>query len=392
MVMVTFVGGTLFGLAAGGAAPTHPDEFALIADSWELLHSEYVDTEHLDPSALAHGAISGMADAVGDTGHTYFLTPDEAALEAEAMSGAFGGIGVDFRVTGEPTTISSLVDGAPGQLAGLHVGDRIVEVDGQEAAGPDTEEVLDRIAGRPNTTVDLLVERPKQDGKLPFHITRAVIDRDATGWAMIPGSDLALVTLTDFPDGCTIELIKTVNEASEAGATGLVFDLRGNPGGYVQEAIGVAGVFLPAGEVALRERLADGTETVETVPSGVSPTGLPVVVLVDGDSASAAEIVAGALQDAKRATIVGTTTAGTGTILTDYTLADGSDLSVGTERWYTPLGRSAWHAGLTPDVVVEMPKGGASLTPGNLAGVNAKGLAKSKDAQLLRAIAVLEPD
>jgi len=389
LVAIVFAAGTVFGLGAA-PQPTHPEEFALIADSWELLHSEYIDAEHLDPSVLAYGAITGMADAVGDTGHTYFLTPDEVAAEDEALSGGYGGIGLDFRVAGEPTAISSLVSGAPAILSGLRVGDKIVAVNGTSTGGPDVYDVLDGLRGKPGTDVVVTVARPGQAGTLEFRVTRAIVDRDSTSWAMIPGTQFAFVQLYDFPDGATEELSTALNAAIDAGATGVILDLRGNPGGYVYEAVGVVGLFLGPSVTALREEGASRIWTSDLTPSEEIATDVPLVVLVDGDSASSAEIVAGALQDYQRAVIVGTTTFGTGTILSDYLLADGSSLSIGTEWWETPHGRSVWHVGLTADVEVSLPAGAIPLTPEDVKGLTAKKLAKSKDAQLLRALKVLK--
>ncbi len=305
-----FLGGVGFERAtateASATTGAHQGELALLGQAWDLLDREYVDAGDLDPIVLIRGAIEGMAYAVGDTGHTYLLTPDEAAAEDQALSSSAGG-------TGQP----------------------------------------------------------------------------AVDWALVPGTKTALIRLTIFSEGSAGEVRAAVDRATEAGATGLVLDLRGNPGGWEDEAVGVASVFLGAGEVVLRERGADHREVEVTVPADAAPTHLPLVVLVDADSASCAEIVAGALQDAHRATLVGTTTTGTGTLMTDFPLKDGSILSIGTSEWLTPAGRSAWHVGLAPDVNVELPPGVGPVRPDQLATLGSKRLAKSGDAQLLRALAIL---
>ena len=366
-----------------------PAEFALVGQAWDLLHSEYVDAADLDPAALAHGAINGMTDAVGDTGHTYLLTKDEEAAHDEALSRSYGGIGVELDSSASFPTISSLVPGAPAAMAGLKVGDRIAAVDGVPTAGPDQERVVDSIAGTPGTVVVLMIDRPGRTAPLRVPLTRAEVPQSAVDWAMIPGSRFALVRLAIFGEGCAEDLRAALHQATAAKATGLVLDLRGNGGGRTDEAIRVASLFLAPGTVVVRERGADGAETVESVPADAVPTDLPLVVLVDGDSASASEIVVGAFQDAHRAKIVGTRTAGTGTVLTGYPLADGSVLWVGTEEWLTPAGRSAWHVGLAPDVSVKLRTGVVPVAPSRLRALGAKGLAKSGDAQLLRAIALL---
>ena len=290
---------------ASGRADT--EDFALIREAWDLLHREYVDAADLDPSVLAHGAIEGMADAVGDTGHTYLLTADEAADQDQALS-----------------------------------------------SSPDGS------------------------------------DEPVVAWAMVPRTKLALIRLTVFAEGSAGKVRGAVVEATAAGATGLILDLRGNPGGWADEAVGVASVFLRAGDVVLRDREPNGTEHEYDAQPDASATRLPLVVLVDGDSASCAEIVAGALQNNHRARLLGTTTFGTGTLITDFPLADGSVLSIGTSEWLTPAGRSAWHIGLVPDVLVELAPGVAPVRPDRLAALGSKGLARSRDAQLLRAIELLQ--
>jgi carboxyl-terminal processing protease len=366
-----------------------PAEFALIGDAWDLLHSEYVDAADLDPSALARGAMSGMADAVGDTGHTYLLTPEEEASSDEALSRSHGGVGLNLDASAAIPTISSLVPGAPAAAAGLKVGDRITAVDGVATDSPDQARLLDSIAGTPGTIVVLTIERPGRKTSLEVSVTRAEVQQSAVDWAMIPGSRFALVRLVIFGDGCADDLRTALDKAAAAKAAGLVLDLRGNGGGRAAEAIRVASLFLAPGTVVVRERSADGAETEESVPVDTVPTRLPLVVLVDGDSASASEIVVGALQDAHRAKIVGTRTAGTGTVLTGYQLADGSVLWIGAQEWRTPSGRSAWHVGLEPDVSVSLATGHVAVAPDRLSRLGAKGLAKSGDRQLLKAIALL---
>ena len=294
LIAAIFVAGVAFERLRYGEY-TEPTEFERVGAAWETLYAEYVDPSLLDSRALADDAIAGLAEAVGDPGHTYFLTAAEAAAEAASMGGS----------------------------------------------------------------------------------------TDVVDWTMVPARKVGLIRLAVFAEQAGAQTLEAARAAVEAGATSLVFDLRGNPGGYLDQAITVAGVFLDAGQPVLRERDRAGTEVVHVVPAGSIPTDLPVAVLVDADTASSAEVVMGALQDAGRAMIVGTATAGTGTILTDFEWDDGSVLSVGTELWLTPNGRSAWHVGLMPDVTVALPSGATAMTPRRLAAI---GLSSSRDAQLLRAI------
>jgi carboxyl-terminal processing protease len=201
---------------------------------------------------------------------------------------------------------------------------------------------------------------------------------------------VALVRIELFSDGTSDELAIALDEIHSSGATGIVLDLRGNPGGLLNEAVWVASEFLASGDVLAGRDAAGVVHEVLVDRDVVDPT-TPLVVLIDAGSASSSEIVAGALQDAGRATLVGETTSGTGTILSDYPLDDGSVLSIGTLEWLTRNGQSVWHTGVTPDITVGLPAGTAPLAPGDLVGLGVTGLKSYGDIQLLRAMSVGGP-
>jgi carboxyl-terminal processing protease len=325
------------------------------ADAWFLLHEAYVDPDGLDPTTLAHGAIKGMADAVGDTGHTYFLTPDEAAIDEGSMTGLLGGIGVEFDDPDDPFRISAVDPEMPATIVGVAVGDRVIAVDGVATDGPDGLDILDRIVGLPGEAVVLSIERAGSVEPLDFKITRKLLDFDDVSWAMVPGTSIGLVLLTQFADEVGAEMATAVRSAVDAGATRLILDLRGNPGGRLDQAVAVAGEFLSPGTTVLQERDREGTETDHVVPSDARPVDLALVVLVDRDSFSAAEVIAAVLQETGRAKVVGRPTAGTGTILDEWEFDDGAVFSIGTSRWLTPNGASVWHIGVMPDIEVALP-------------------------------------
>ena len=238
--------------------------------------------------------------------------------------------------------------------------------------------------------MDLTVERPGEKTPRQVSVTRATVKDHVVDWAMIPGTHLAMVQLRIFSEGCAREVRSAIGSAMAAGATGIVLDLRGNPGGLGMQAVYVASVFLRPGTEVVQFRAADGTQDDYWVPSDTVTVDLPLAILVDGDSASSSELVAGALQDAQRARIIGMATAGTGTVMNVFPLTDGSELWIGTEQWLTPSGRSAWHVGLTPDITVSLPDGTRPVTPDRLEKLGVKGLAASGDAQLLLAIHQLD--
>jgi carboxyl-terminal processing protease len=395
-LVVTFTVGIGVGRVATSSvtgAATTPDpsatEFSLIKEAWDTIHKEYVARTELDDQELAYGAIEGLADAVGDTGHTSFLTPEERAARAQDLSGSYVGIGVriDPAEDGRPLVVG-VFDGSPAAKAGLLTGDIIESVDGKTTTGHEIDEVVGWVRGEAGTTVTVVVRNGVDAEARTYTITRADVPLSAVTWTMVPGSRTALLRLESFSTGAADEVVAALKEIKTAGADRLVLDLRGNPGGYVNEAVGIASQFLSKGDVYV-ERDADGNETRHAVtPNGVA-YDLPLVVLVDGGTASSAEILSGALQDAGRATVEGVQTFGTGTVLGEFPLSDGSALRIGTVEWLTPEGRRIWHEGITPDVTVERAADVAALTPDEVRALTPAAVDAIKDPQLARALALV---
>jgi carboxyl-terminal processing protease len=383
------------GAAAGASAspaptsagsPSAEDEFALIQEAWDAIHRNYVDAADLDDRALAYGAIDGLADAVGDTGHTEFMTPDERASQASSLSGSYVGIGaqVDVTANGLPLIVG-VFRGSPADGVGLHAGDVVLEVDGRTTRDEELDTVISWIRGESGTDVVLLVRAGEDGPERTLRITRADVTIEPVSWALVPGTTTAILRLEQFSSGATPKLRAAISELKAAGATRIILDLRGNPGGYVNEAVAIASEFLASGNVFL-SRDASGAETPNAVTPGGQATDLPLVVLVDQGTASAAEIVAGAIQDAGRGQVVGETTFGTGTVLGEFALSDGSALRIGTVEWLTPKGRVIWHEGITPDVVVARPAEVAPLVPDDVRSMTPSQVASLADPQLSRAI------
>ena len=372
---------------SGLLGPSDAGDFGLIRQAWDLLHSEYVGAASLDSSNMAHAAIRAMTEAVGDTGHTVFLTPEEAAAEEQDLSGTYVGIGVHLDESGTLPVITSVVADGPAEHAGLRSGDRIREIGGTSTSAMTDQELTAAIRGSAGSEVTLLVERSGTAAPVSVRVTRGVVAISAVDWAMVSGTTLALVQLAIFSDGAADELATALAQVHAAGATGIVLDLRGNPGGMADEAVGVASEFIASG-IVVQSRDADGVVRSASVDRAVLDSTTPLVVLIDADSASAAEVVASALQDAGRATLVGEQTAGTGTLLASVSLDDGSLLEIGTAEWLTRGGRSVWHVGVAPDVQVALPVGAEPILPSDLRTQSAaQGLAA--DTQLERAGDVL---
>lgn len=362
-------------------------ELALIEQAWNELQDNYVDAEHLDNQALAYAAIRGMVDAVGDSGHTMFMTADEIKASEQSLSGTFVGIGVQVDQKDGWTTIMTVIPKTPAQEAGLKSGDQIKAVDGVSTEGKTVEEVVAIVRGPEGEKVTLTIGRA---GSADFDvtITRRKFDLPLVSWAMVPGRTVAMIRLDQFATGATKAIQDAIKGARDAGATALILDLRGNPGGYVNEAVGVASQFVGDGNV-YQSFDRSGTKTDQPVEKGGLALDLPLVVLADEGTASAAEIVTGAIQDAGRATVVGVKTFGTGTVLGRFDLQDGSALRIGIERWLTRNGRPIWHEGLEPDVTVTLPDGVGIATPDDIRDLSASDLARSQDAQLVKALELL---
>ena len=378
----------LLGGSPTNDAASRSAQFQLIRQAWDLLHEKDVQRNTLDDTALAYGAIDGLTAAVGDTGHTSFLTPADLATEQGVLSGHYVGIGITIGPDAEGGLIGAVFPGGPADKAGLKAGDVIRRVDGTAVAGIAIDKLIAMIQGASGSSVTLSIQ-PATGAERTVSLVRGAVTIPVVDWRIVPGTHVADIQLDQFSTGATAALVKVLDAARSAGATGIVLDLRGNPGGYVSEAVGVASQFLGIGDVYVTQDAA-GTRTATPVQAGGVALTIPLVVLVDGSTASSAEIVAGALQDAHRAIVVGAKTFGTGTVLGQFTLDDGSALRIGTSEWLTPSGRSIWHDGLVPDEVVALPSGERPLTPADLAGLSAAKAAAVPDSQLEAAVRDVE--
>jgi carboxyl-terminal processing protease len=237
--------------------------------------------------------------------------------------------------------------------------------------------------------VTLSLLRPDENRSVEVTITRGEIKVPAASWAMIPGTTVALIRLSQFTANAEADVVKALAEAEEAGATAMILDVRNNPGGLLEQAINVTSHFLTDGNVLLEED-ANGNRKAYAVKKGGKGTELPLVVLINGGSASSSEILAGAIQDHDRGELVGQTTFGTGTVLQPYILEDGSALLLGTRQWLTPEGRLIRKQGISPDHEVLLPIEANLLTPEEIEQLQPAEIAESEDTQLLKALELLD--
>lgn len=386
---VAFGRSDLFGEPGVVLAQDQPAEFAVFWQVWAIVHRNFIDRAVLDPQRLTYGAVNGLITALGDEGHTRFLTPEEASRQQTNISGKFFGIGAQVGVREGLPVIIAPIDGAPAEKAGIKAGDIIIEVDGEDVTTLSLNDVVDRIRGEKGVEVILTIFRPDSNESLEISIIRDEISLTAVNWAMVPETNVALIRLSQFSANINEELVASIEEARAAGATSLIVDVRNNPGGLLDQAVKLTSQFLADGNVLLQED-ADGNREAFPVKPGGTATEIPMVVLINGGSASASEIFAGAIQDHERGPVVGETSFGTGTVLQPFQLDDGSTLLLGTSQWLTPDGRLIRKQGIEPDVIVDLPAGANLITPFELKELTVPELLASEDGQLLKALELLD--
>jgi carboxyl-terminal processing protease len=338
------------------------ETFQLFWEVWDLVQTNYYG-DLPDMQQITYAAIRGMLSTLEDQ-HTAFIEPKAAAIMAENATGQYEGIGAFVRMDeAGKLEIVGFVEEGPAEPAGVLEGDRVLEVDGTSIVGISLYEAIGLIRGPAGTEVTLLIERAGVSEPFEIRVARARLDNPIIKTEMREDG-VGYIRLYEFSATATDLMEEGLEELLAQNPQGIVLDLRGNPGGWLDQAIKVADLFLSEGIVVI-ERWSDGTE--QSLPaSGARPgdpgEDIPLVVLVDGGSASASEIVAGALQDQKRAILVGEPTFGKGSVQRPFTLSDGSELRVTIARWFTPNDRAIHGEGLAPDIEVPWPE--EDLEPG----------------------------
>jgi carboxyl-terminal processing protease len=327
-----------------------PPEFLAISQAWDLLQKNYVDKTKLDPVKMAQGAIRGMVDAVGDP-YTEFFSPQSYQSTMVELTGLYQGIGAYIGKKEQQIVIIAPMPGSPAEEAGLKSGDMILKIDGQSTAQLNTDEASQKIRGPAGSKVLLLVGRLSEKEPFEVNLVRREIRVDSVKSEM--RGQLAYIRIQQFILPTTTDFKKALVEAYGKGAKGIILDLRDNPGGILSEAVDVSSQFLTRG-IAVKIVDKDGIETVQKVKPGGIARDLPVIVLVNGGSASASEIVAGALQDNGRAKLAGEKTFGKASVQSFVKIDDGSAIKITTAHYYTPNGTLISGTGLTPDYPSEL--------------------------------------
>ena len=384
VLVATAFGAYMFGRSQSPASLDGEDRksVALYAEALDTVRDDYVDQGAIDPKKQTYGAIEGMLKTLGDGGHTRFLTPEERKQNDQDLSGIYEGIGIEIVNKGDKVVVVAPIEGSPADRAGFESGDVLVAVNGKSVRDDELSEVINKIKGPEGSRVEVTVQRGQQERK--FDLQRAEVKVPIVSWALIPDTDVAYVYLSSFSDDSAQELQKAFEKARAAGARRFILDLRDNPGGRLDQAVEMAGYFLePDSVVYIRKDASDEREEIK-VKGDPESTDAPLAVLVNKGSASSSEILAGALRDNGRATVIGETTFGTGTVLSEFVLDDGSSILLGVAEWLTPDGDFIRDTGITPDVKVPLEKGTEPLTPDDVRDLTHDEVIK-KDAQLREA-------
>lgn len=350
-------------------------DFALFWKVWEEVANKYVDKKAIDPDKMYYGAIQGMVAAVGDP-YTIFLPPSAQEATKEDLGGSFEGVGIELGYNKDKNlVVIAPLQGSPAEKAGIQAGDVIVKINGKDSTGITLPDAVNLIRGPKGSQVSLQIYREGADKPQDFSITRDTIVVKSVQFSLKQspaGRKIAYIRLSRFGDRTAQEWDEAVGSTLASGAEGVILDVRNNPGGYLAGARYIGSEFLDEGRNVVLQQDARGGQ----IPYPVNRRGrllkLPLVVLINRGSASASEIVSGAIQDYKRGTLVGGQSFGKGTIQDTEDLPGGTGLHITTAKWLTPTGRWIHGTGLTPDIKVDA------------------GTDQSKDLQFDKALAVFD--
>ncbi len=319
------------------------------AGALRFIEMQYVN--QVDDSKLIDGAIAGMVKSLGDP-HSLYMDKNMYKELLSHTEGSFGGIGVFMGLKDNVVTVISTMENTPGEEAGLLPGDQILKIDGVPASDMPFEQVAMKIRGESGSKVVLTIHRDGAEDK-DYEITRRNIQVHSVGHEMLPDG-MGYVRIASFSEQTGKEFKEAYNDLQDKGMKGMILDLRGNPGGLLTSCVEVANLLVPKGDiVSIVQR--DGTKEVHQ--SSLEEVKYPLIVLIDGGSASAAEIVAGALQDTNAGTLVGQKSYGKGSVQVVMPMQQGDALKLTIAKYYTPSGRSIDGTGIEPDVVVDQPAG-----------------------------------
>ena len=353
-----------------------PEEtnFSLFWQTWQVIQNKFVDKDKINTEAMIYGAISGMVGSLGDP-YTVFMEPEDTKRFVEDVKGSFEGVGMEVGIRNNQLTVIAPLEGTPAQKAGLRAGDAIVKVDNEGTADMTVDEAVNRIRGARGTEVVLTIFRKEWEEERDVKVVRGVIEIPSLKWEL-KDDNIAYLHLYNFTEKAAYDFRKAAIEILESPARKVILDLRNNPGGYLEVAQDIAGWFMEAGDVVAIEDFGEGKEQKLYKAEG---NGLlasyAVVVIINEGSASASEILAGALRDNQSVELIGETSFGKGSVQELEKLKGGSSLKVTIAKWLTPKGELITDKGLEPDVKVE---------------ISEEDITAEKDPQLDKAIEIIK--
>lgn len=353
LIISLLITGVLFMNGTSGDVKAFSDDIyrniEVFTEVLRLVEDNYV--EEKDNQDLIYGAIKGMMESLDP--HSTFMTKEESDDLMTETKGSFTGVGMEITIRDNILTVVSPIEDTPAYKAGIKAGDKIIKIDEKSTIDMSSTDAVKLIRGPKGTKVKLIISRKGVNKPLVFNIVRDVIPlRSVRGYSM--DDNIGYVRISNFQGNTTDDLLETLEELeSENTLEGIVLDLRDNPGGLLTQAIGVSDVFLDSGIIVSTKGRDMDQNMIESAEKNDTDRTYPIVVVVSGGSASASEIVAGALQDNRRALILGTRTFGKGSVQTILPLSDGSGLRLTTARYYTPSGKSIQVSGITPDIEIE---------------------------------------
>ena len=327
--------------------------FKVFWEAWQVVERDFYDKSQIDHQKLIYGAVKGMVDAVGDP-YTVYQTPSQREISDTDLRGSFDGIGIQVDMKDNRLTVVAPIEGSPAEAAGFRPGDIVLEVDGKSLSGKTLSDTVGLIRGQRGTPVTLTVLRQGTNDPIEITVVRAEIKLKSVRVRMLD-DQVGYLRISSFSASTGTEMANGVKNLVDQQARGIVVDLRNNPGGYLSTSVEATAQFMNPGSVVLLQKSGNGDVKTYRTEGGGTATQVPVVVLINKGSASASEIMAGALRDSGRAFLVGEKSFGKGTVQNVHELSDKSGLRVTTAQWLTPAEKPIQGVGLLPDQVVELP-------------------------------------
>ncbi|WP_448584368.1 S41 family peptidase [Thermocrinis sp.] len=392
LVITTFSLGFIVGFASQGKQAEDEYKYLRIfTDALKIVKDNYV--EPVSTKDLIYGALNGMTKSLDP--FSSFFNPKQYESFKQETEGEFGGIGIEIGMEkGRPIVISP-IEGTPAYKAGIKPGDIILEINGEDTSNMSLMDVVQRIRGKVGTKVELSIYRKGVDKPIKIELERALIRIESVKWAKIE-ENVGYIKLSQFNENVSAQVEKAIKELLAKGVNGFILDLRNDPGGLLSEAVNVCDLFLPEGKLVVYTKGRNGeTQRYFSKRKAIIPDNVPLVVLINKGSASASEIVAGALQDYKRAVILGEKSYGKASVQNIIPMEDGSALKLTVAYYYTPLGRLIHKKGITPDVEVVMDEKQEealqeAIRQRRLQGKNGLIVIPEMDPQLSKAIEIIK--